>query len=267
MKLTLFRLPSLLVLLVGSIGLLDVLRAADGWREEAFLLLNGVSPNLNELRSRSTGNERLGRYADGLAAMNKNGLIPPNPEQAGRIFRELLDIRQDDPIGLASRYYLIQIEQSLNSAFEAKESFRVFYEQFPETFFGGLSLVKYAMLEAYSDDDKADALRRLAVLERLGKNLKIPDVKRDFRRIVGEAYLTFELSKEKAYKHLKDAADIGSTIQGAQADLLVRTGELAEDLGRVQDAIDLYSRFCDEMTFDARKPQIEQRLSRLSGNP
>ena len=263
MKFETLRSRRFIALFVGSVWLGSAAFAAGDWEEEALLLLNAVSPNLNDLRSRSTGNERLARYAEALAAMNVNGIIPANPKAAEKIFRELVDIRSDDAIGLASRYYMIRIEQELVPEFDARDSYRRLFQTHPDSFFGGLSLVKYAMLETYIDSDKADALRRLVVLERLGQDLRIPDVRRDFSRVLGEAYLAFELSEEKAYEHLKDATDIGSTIPEAQADLLIKTGELAEQLGRLNDAVDLYARFCEEMEHDLRKTEIEQRLSRL----
>ena len=267
MNLETLRSRSLIALFAGFVWLGGITSAVGDWEEEALLLLNTVSPNLNDLRSRSTGNERLGRYAEALAAMNRNGIIPANPKAAEKIFRELLDIRSDDAIGLASRYYMIRIEQELAPEFDARESYRSLFQTYPDTFFGGLSLVKYAMLETYVNSDKADALRRLIVLEQLGQDLQIPDVRRDFNRVLGEAYLNFELSGEKAYEHLKDAADIGSTIPEAQADLLIKTGELAEQLGRLNDAVDLYARFCEEMEHDSRKAEIELRLSRLKNAP
>jgi len=209
------------------------------------------------------GNDRLGRYAEGLTALMTNGILPPNPQQARKIFRELFEIRPDDSVGLASRYYLIQVEKELTPEFDAKASYLRFFQAYPTTFFGGLSVVKYAMMEAYLNDDKAGTLQRLIVLENLGSDLKIPDLRRDFRRIIGEAYLIYDLSEEKAYEHLKDAVEIGSTIPEVQSDLLVKTGELAERLGRIGDAVDLYTRFCDSSVPNPRKAEITQRIERL----
>ncbi|HCR30804.1 MAG TPA: hypothetical protein DIV79_12385 [Opitutae bacterium] len=38
-------------------------KGAEAWEVEALLLYNSGSPEVNDLRARSTGNVRLGRYA------------------------------------------------------------------------------------------------------------------------------------------------------------------------------------------------------------
>ena len=244
--------------------------AAEPWEVEALLLYNSGSPEVNDLRARSTGNTRLGGYAKALEILFQEPKDEANVLRAKKLFDQLFEINGNDDVGRASAYYLARIshkhldEPDLESA---RLGYRYLFETYPGKFFGELAFLKFILVEMYERDSEESIEDRLEALEERGKRLAIPEMRRGFHRSMGEAYRVFELSNSKAYEHLKAAYEIEAPVPETQVELMLSVAELAESMGDVNVAISALEDFLRTAKWDDRRESVAIRLADLkSGN-
>lgn len=243
-----------------------VTRGSEEWQEEALLLYSTASPEINDLRARSTGNERLRRYAKGLKTLFRQPSREENVLLAKTTFDALYEENPRDDVGLASAYYLARIshrfldEPDLESA---QSAYRYLFEMYPRRFFGELAFLKYLLLELYDSDSLESPEERLRRLETLGDRLVIPDTRRGYHRSIGEAYRAYELSESKVYEHLKAAYDIDTSVPETQTELMLTVAELAESRGELGVAIAALQKFLAVARRDERRTQVAERMAAL----
>lgn len=259
---------SSLFLLLGLLVSVPGARALDEpWQEAALLLYNSASPELNRLRAMGSGSARLADYAEALILLHQSPPGSEGVEEARTILQQLASARRDDDISAAADYYLVrilQIHQKDPDPEAARERFKELYLARPKHFFGQMALLKYVFAELYNEQSSLPIAERIAYLQDLAEGIEIPATKRWLHRILGEAYLNHGLSKEKAFQHLKVAYEVGYPMATAQIDAGLDLAELAEELGRVDYAVEI----CDEMLatygYDPRKEEIEAARERLA---
>ncbi len=255
----------LALLIAGAVSPVGVSQVND-WSEEALLLYNAGSPEINDLRGRSARNERLKSYAAALGLLFNEPLRESNALIARSTFDTLFEANPRDDIGRASAYYLAQINHrhlDQPDLEAAREAYRALFEAQPGYFFGELAFLKYLLLELYADDSAETPVERIERLEKMGERLYIPDMRRSYHRTLGEAYRGFEISDEKAFDHLKAAYEIESSVPETQTDLLWSLAELAEQLGHRQVAINALEDFLRTATWDDRRGEVASRLATL----
>ncbi len=256
------------VLLVAAMIGVSVVSAND-WEEEALLLYNLGSPEINDLRARSTGNERLKSYASALGLLHAQPLREENALLAKATFDALYESNPNDQVGLASAYYLVRInhkhldEPDLEAA---RAGYRYLYDSYPARFFGELAFLKYLLIELYDEESPKGPSQRIATLEIMGRQLTIPDMKRGFHRAIGEAYLGYELSEEKAYEHLKAAYELTSSVPETQVELMLTVASLAESRGENDVAIAALQDFLKTARGDDRRSEVALRIAALNSN-
>ena len=239
---------------------------AEEWAEEALLLYNSASPEINDLRARSTGNERLRGYAKALGILYSEPLTQENALLAKTTFDALFDANPLDDVGLASAYYLVRITHrhlDRPNIETAREAYRVLFESYPRRFFGELSFLKYLLLELYTSESQESPSERFSRLEKLGDKLTIPDMRRGYHRSIGEAYRNHETSEIKAYEHLKAAYDIDTSVPETQMDLMLTIAEMAESRGELGVAIAALQKFLTVARNDDRRVEVAQRMATL----
>jgi hypothetical protein len=254
------------VLVLFAISAVAALGGAEEWEPEALLLYNSSSPEINDLRARSTGNERLRRYAKALGMLHRQPVREEDALLAKLAFDKLLDVNPNDDVGIASAYYLARISHrhlDRPDIESAREAYHYLFENFPRRFFGELAFLKYLLLEFYGSDARESPGDRLSRLEGLGDRLVIPDMRRGYHRSIGDAYLTYDLSKTKAYEHLKLAYDIDTSVPETQLDLILKVAELAELHGDLGVAIGALNKFLKVTRRDERRSDVEVRLTEL----
>ena len=240
--------------------------AVEPWEVEALLLYNSGSPEVNDLRARSTGNTRLGGYARALEVLFQEPREEANALQAQRVFDQLFEVNGNDDVGMASAYYLARIshkhldDPDLESA---RLGYRYLFEAYPGRFFGELAFLKLILVELYERDAEESIGARLEFLEERGKRLTIPEMQRGFHRSIGEAYRVFELSEAKAYKHLRAAYEFEAPVPETQIELMLSVAELAEAIGDVDTAISALEDFLRTAKWDDRRDTVAVRLADL----
>ncbi len=247
-------------------GLSAVGTVAQDWEEEALLLYNSGSPEINDLRARSTGNNRLRTYAQALETLFREPMREESALVAQKRFANLIEVNPNDDVGLASAYYLAQIdhryldEPNLEAA---RSAYRSLYDRYPRRFFGELAFLKFALIEIYGGSTEEGPAERLKRLEADGKRLVLPDMRRGFHRSLGEAYRSFGLSESKAYEHLKVAYEIETSVPETQTELMLTVAELAEAHGDLGVAIAALQKFLTVAPSDERRTAIAQRMADL----
>lgn len=240
--------------------------AAELWEVEALLLYNSGSPEVNDLRARSTGNTRLGGYAKALEILFQEPREEANVLRAKKVFDQLFEINGKDDVGMAAAYYLARIshkhldEPDLESA---RLGYRYLFETYPGRFFGELAFLKFILVELYEREAEESIGARLESIEERGKRLTIPEMQRGFHRSMGEAYRVFELSEAKAYKHLRAAYEIEAPVPETQIELMLSVAELAEAMGDVDVAISALEDFLRTAKWDDRLETVAVRLADL----
>lgn len=264
---SMIRFSSGFVALVATAMMHCSLMGEGDWEDEALLLFNAGSPEINDLRARSTGNERLRSYARALGQLHSLPMSEQNALLAKATFDALFESNPNDQVGLASAYYLARInhkhldEPDLEAA---RAAYRYIFESYPARFFGELAFLKYLLVELYEDvnDEKID--HRIASLEVMGMQLSIPDMIRGYHRAIGDAYLGYELSDEKAYEHLKAAYEITSSVPETQVELMLTVADLAESFGEDDVAIAALRDFLKTARGDDRRGDVALRIAALS---
>lgn len=237
------------------------------WEEEALLLYNSASPEINDLRGRSMGNERLKAYAKAMGILFEAPLREENALIAKTTLDALFESNPNDDVGTASAYYLARISHKYldqPDLVAARSAYRYIFETYPGRFFGELAFLKYLLIELYENDSEKAPLSVIVELENLGSGLTIPSMKKGFHRVLGDAYLGYELSEEKAYEHLNAAYRIDSSVPETQLELMLSLADLAEVLGRKEEAIAVLQDFLKTARRDDRRGEVASRIATLS---
>lgn len=241
------------------------------WEQEAMLLYSESSSKFTNLRM-GRKNIRLSSYATALELMHDK--VKPEEEgvdghEAARaLFTNLVGENGDDPVAMASRYYLARITEFYakddDDRLKTKDAYLSIFEMGPDRFFGQFALVKYATLEIYDGDPTPDiALNRIQLLEPFIERISFPDFKRNLHRILGEAYMEFDLDPQLAYEHLKNAYDMGVSVELIRIDVLIALGELCERLGKKAEALSSYDELLGLLKDHDRLPEFRETASRL----
>jgi len=217
------------------------------WEQEAMLIYHGSSTEFNRLRSLGKNNKRLSLYTTALDTLNGKRQVEEDEEPykvAQRIFNMIIADNDKDAIALASEYYLARIKQSNpyeRDISEAKKLYWALYDEWPERFFGQMAFVKYATLHIYDDDgSEDDVLDRIQSVEPLIADVSIAELRQNAHRVVGDAYVAFELDSELAYEHLIEAYRLGIKVDSIKIEVLEQIARLGEEIGKRERALKAY---------------------------
>lgn len=240
------------------------------WEQEVMLVYSGRSTEFNRLRSLGKDNQRLSLYTIALDTLH--GKIPVKKDEkpylvAQRIFGTILADNDRDAIGLASAYYMARIKQSNpfeQDIAEAKKLYWNLYDKWPKRFFGQMAFVKYATLHIYDDDGSGDeVLKRIQNLEPIVSDISIPELRQNVHRIMGEAYVSFELDSEMAYEHFLEAYRLGIPVDSIRIEVLERIGKLGEELGKNERALLAFDELLRSAPRHAKRAEFSKSAERL----
>ncbi len=233
------------------------------WEQEAMLLYSESSADFTRLRLLGQKNARLVTYSRALEILHEetasNGDAEASLREAQGLFARLVVEGGDDPVSLASRYYLARIAQSNPVELDLREAKKLYLELFeahPDRFFGQMAFIKYATIEIYDEPEGgAPAGQRLAALEELAAAVTYPDMKRNLHRIMGEGYRALGLDPRRAYEHLVAASEQGQPVESIRRETLESLADVAEQIGETRRALQAYDEL---LLLDARGPNAER---------
>ncbi|MEM9158333.1 MAG: hypothetical protein AAGB46_04730 [Verrucomicrobiota bacterium] len=236
------------------------------WKNAALLYFNSASFEVNRIRAEGDPDRRMKYYADALDAIHRPGSTPDELEKAKDILSTIAAYETKDDLTLASKFYLIRIIHKHQAKPDAKLAGRLYKDLYlaaPGHFFGQMALQMHAFIALYHDVKEDEVEGVFAELEVLGADMSIPDPKRGFHRVMGEAYQYYGLSDRKSFEHLKVAFELGFPLSRTQVGPLLQLGELAEKLGEKGYAIQIYSDFLGSQRSNPRRSEVEVRLRGL----
>ncbi len=218
------------------------------WEQEAMLLYSESSSDFTRLRMLGQKNPRLAAYTRALeilhgARQTEDELAPYL--EAQNQFRLLVAEIDDDPVGLASHYYLARIAQSNPVELDlqaAKQLYLDLFEAHPDHFFGQMAFIKFATIEIYDEPEghQRSAAQRLAAIEKQVPAITFPDMARNLRRILGEGYHALGVDPRKAFEHLDAACAMGQPVASIRAETLESLAEVAQAIGETERALRAY---------------------------
>ena len=247
------------------------------WEQEAMLVYSESEAEFTRLRTLGRSNERLARYTRALEILHGQRAASETEEEpylmAQSLFSSLVEANDEDAIGLASQYYLARIAQSNpieKDMSTAKRLYFDLYEARKDRFFGQMAFIKYATLEIYDEEgSEPDMLTRIQKLEPHAESLTIPDLRRNFHRVLGEAYARFDLDPKQAFKHLDTAYQMGLPVESIKAEVLARIATLGEAIGERERALQAYNELLlidpfheDAAEFAERAEALRRQLNR-----
>jgi len=230
------------------------------WEQEALLLYSESSGDFNRLRSFGEENRRLALYTRALDILYGQERVEEGKNayfESQRLFRILVSDNDVDAIGLASSYYLArsaQLNPFEKGVEEAKELYWQLFDRSRDRFFGQMAFAKYATLEAYNEDSERSAADRLEQIGKLLDEIYLPSIKQGVHRVLGDAYLQFEIEPRRAYEHFQSAYEIGIPVTSLRLKVLEQLSKLGAKLGEVERAL----RACEEILL--LKPDYENRV-------
>ncbi|NEQ68779.1 MAG: hypothetical protein F6K21_25415 [Symploca sp. SIO2D2] len=236
------------------------------WKNAALLYFNSASFEVNRIRAQGNPDKRMGFYADALEAIHSPGGTQEDLEKARETLSALAVGDANDDLTMAAKFYLIRIvhrHQAIPDPELAARLYRDLFLENPDHYFGQMALQMHAFIVLNLSVDELVIEETFAELERLGEDVSIPDPRRGFHRVLGEAYVFHGLSNRKAFEHLKIAFELGFPLSRTQVGPLLQLGELAENLGEKGYAIQLYSDFLSSPRNSLRRNEVEARLANL----
>ncbi|MDQ8203925.1 hypothetical protein [Pelagicoccus sp. SDUM812003] len=236
------------------------------WEEEAMLIYSDSSAEFTRLRTFGRSNKRLGAYTEALDVLHGKIELEGGEEPyryAQSLFRSLVAENDSDAIGLASLYYLARIAQSNPIEQDMTVAKQLYYDLYlpnKDRFFGQMAFIKYATMEIYDEQgEEPDVARRLSELERMAASLSLPEIRRNFHRIAGEAYVHFDLDARAAFEHLETAYEMGLPVESIRIEVLELLAELGEQVGEPRRALQAYNEL---LLIDPRHERAEHFRSR-----
>ncbi len=190
-----------------------------------------------------------------------------NLDRATELLTELSKRPVTDEISQAARYYLARIAHMHRQRVDlpgAKAIYDALIADAPDSFYGSLAQVKVAMIDLY--DPKASNQELRARFDRLipvAKAIADKSARRDLSIILADTALYFEYGDDQALALLLQANQAGITQSAAQADILVRIGELARLTGKPALAREYYQRLLDTFPRDRRRLMVMENLASL----
>lgn len=240
------------------------------WEQEAMLLYSPSSLEFSRVRQLGNYNSRLVSYTRALDLLHKKGEAQrAQYEQAQGMFSTLVEELDGDAVALASRYYLARImqshpmEQDLQTA---KGLYFNLFNQHPDRFFGQMAFLKYATIEIYDDSVEGDVtnLKRIQSLEKYVDSITVDSMRRNFHRVMGDGYLSFNLDAASAYRHLNAAYDLGLNVDLIRVDVLINIGELGEQLGEPKRALAAYEELVELAPKHERHEEFVAKVESLA---
>lgn len=237
------------------------------WDDASMLLVQESYARFATAQQEKLGSAREVDYGMGVTLLNLQPKTVGNINRAEAIFARLIAANPNDEIGIAALYYLARLEQIHRNDPNLPKALQLYAQliaEHPDHFLTQSAIAKVAILKlcASPTTDKKKALHEV---EKLAPLLKEPSARCNFNLVVGTACIQYQLGDEKALRYLMEADTIGIPIQYAQANVLIRIGNLAQRLGKREIAIRYFERFLKEFPRSTRSFTVQQKIKELKG--
>ncbi|MDR1191665.1 MAG: hypothetical protein LBK60_08415 [Verrucomicrobiales bacterium] len=214
--------------------------------------------------------DRAAQYAKAVTILNLPTKTQSNINDAANILTALVTADADDEVGVCAQYFLGRIAQAHNldgaNFPKARELFRKLYRAHPGHSLAQLGYVQWVLMELY-DKQSADPLAaRLRRLEAEQPALADREVWKNYHLVMGQAYMTGDVSKPRALEHYLLADQVGMIRWRGRSDFYAVIASLARETGRREVAVEYCRKFLRDYPRDQRSHIIRQFLNELQPN-
>lgn len=204
----------------------------------------------------------FGRAAN-LTSLPQNR--PSRTQEALTIFRELVAENAGDDFGIASAYYLIRLREDLSDSPQTvqvtADSYVRLHQQHPRHLFGQLALLKATMLQIWNCPTTAETRSALQKLESYGASFTLPEFAVVYHFLMGDAYLTQIDDPESSLRHQRARNGRLMLKDDTSADLLIKSAELAREMGAPREAAHFYREFLKRFPSNVRAWRVRTLLT------
>jgi len=230
------------------------------------LRFNEVYRDLGKLENFPKVQKRHVTFGRAVAALNKQPRSEHTVTEADRLFERVRAVDPDDNLGVASAYYLARIVQIHSFQPDEEAAAKLFRElslKYPQHYFGQLAFLNYATITLYTQPDLAAIGEALYRIEEEGRFLSIPDISRNYFRLMGETHVYYGVSKRKGEDFFVAAMEVGFVRPALRAKMLLRLAELARSRGDFPVAKQYYEQILVEFTRSRYLYITQKRLESL----
>lgn len=202
-----------------------------------------------------------------LSLLNKNPKTNTNTRRAISMLESLAGEDPKDETGLTARYLLARahlFHLTPASTEDAMTKYEGIIRDKPEHIIAQISVVKLAMLRIYGENNGKTKLEVIKSIEAMSSLLKDSALVRDFHLLLGNAYMYFDLSPEKALHHLIKAERIGIAGPVSSSETCIQIAELANSIGNFHIANSYYKSFVEKYPRDIRSYTVTQKITELN---
>lgn len=239
----------------------------DTWRLVRKLDFRDAEERVRAVGPAITREGAESRFARGIALLGVQPRTGRRVEEAYGLFGEVVESGAAGALVPWALYYRARVDQLHRTEPDYNNAARQYHElkrRFPGHIAAQMGFVKLCIMRLYVTGGDQPVDRVLADLEAEGGFLDIPVAIRGFHSTLADAYLFFDIDREKALEHLIRVRLQGSLTLIDLGGELARIGNLAYDLGRWEMAQRYYREFL-EINPDASSAYLlRERLGEMA---
>lgn len=205
-----------------------------------------------------------------LSILNKNPKTTANTRRAVSMLHTIVKENPVDETGLMARYILARVylfHQTPVRQNDAIIQYEGIINDKPEHLIAQICVIKLSMLQIYGENRGETRLEVIKSIEAKAPLLTDSALVRDYHLLLGNAYMYFNLSSEKALQHLIKADRIGIVGPISASEIYLQIAELANSIGNYRIANSYYKSFIQKYPRDIRTYTVMQRIAELSNIP
>lgn len=244
-------------------------RLLEAWSDSTLLQVTRAHRRFNEILDDYADDPDIARQARLGIATTYLSLQPKtqgNIDRAAEIYREILAEDTSDEIGRMARYFLGRIYE-FHSRFtdpdEAIRHYRMLYEEHPDTMVAQLAILKVANLEVLGEPPGPSIEAELTQWREVALNIDSHSVRRNLYRLLGDAYVLYELRPDDALEMYRRAEELGFIRFDFRFLLLRRVIGWSEELGKTEQTIAALRRYLEEHQNNEWYYYFQKRLEEL----
>jgi tetratricopeptide (TPR) repeat protein len=238
----------------------------EAWTLARKLNFSAANAMLDGLEPVATGDRERINFARALTLLGVQPRSARKVEEAYRLFGKVVDSGISGEILPWAIYYRARIDQAHRADPDfarAAEQYRSLVQGFPAQVPAQVGFVKLAILRLYVLQEGVSRAAVLADLESASAFLNIPVALRDYHATMADAYLFYDLDKEKALVHLIKAHEQGSLTIIDTGGQMARIGNLAYHLKRWDIAKQYYREFIETNPDAGTVYLLRERLTEI----
>ena len=245
---------------VAGAELQDGWQALKGYRAERALDVFDAA-----LNDANVATSREARFGRAVALLDDQPVTSAKLDEASRLFSDLAGSGTDD-FAQGARFFLGRIAQHHSvqpNPAEASRQFRQLLDEHVDSIWAQIAIARLALLEIYALNLEQSPDDRIVAAEKLLGYTRTPTAESELRYVIANAIFFYRLPPGGALTHLLAAERLGRLGWNERREVLVQIAELSRLEGNASQAAEYYRKFLKENPRDQRHYIIKERLEQL----